>query len=147
MKKKRIDDKIGVPKGEIRLAKCCNPLPEDEIVASRTTKRKIMVHRKDCKNVANIPKGTIVQIPWGRKEGSTYEASIHILANDRAALLVDLLSALTGEKAEIVKTEAKSRPGGKVICKFKLKIQDYAHLQKIMGSLEDIESVHLVQRV
>lgn len=146
-KTKKATKEIKLPKGEIRLAKCCSPLPEDEVVAYRTTKRKIIVHRKDCKNTEKLPKNKIVKMPWGNKSGTVYGAEIKIKANDRNGLLGDLLNVLYGENIDILKTEAKSHASGLISCNFKINIDDYAKLKKIMEALANVESVHDVERV
>lgn len=78
----------------IKLAKCCNPVPGDEIVGFITKGRGISVHRKDCSNIANLSdqeKARFIEVEWeDLKAGKSYDAEICIVGNDRKGVLSDI---------------------------------------------------------
>ena len=86
-----------VVKGEagmlVRFAKCCSPLPGDEIIGYITRGRGVSVHRADCINVrdivANEPE-RLVEVAWAGDASGTFSAEIQIIAYDHAGLLADL---------------------------------------------------------
>ena len=80
----------------VKLSKCCNPLPGDEIVGYITKGRGVSVHRKDCHNVKDLisEENRMIDVEWYEQEKSEYQAEIEIYSNDRTGLLVDILKEL-----------------------------------------------------
>lgn len=78
----------------IRTARCCSPVPGDEIIGFITKGRGITVHRKDCTNIIHLPereKGRLIEVEWETpKEGQTYYADIVILGTDRKGMFSDI---------------------------------------------------------
>lgn len=77
----------------IRFAKCCNPLPGDEIIGYVTKGRGVAIHRADCPN-ANVNgdffKNRLVDVAWSNSEASKFEAEIQIKAVDRRGIINDI---------------------------------------------------------
>jgi (p)ppGpp synthase/HD superfamily hydrolase len=143
-----------VPKGPVvqeekvnfKIAKCCSPLPGDDVIGVKTTKRKIAVHRRGCSNLEKIPKGKLFAVDWGRAKRE-YETGIRVLAMDSPSLLTQLLNLLAENKAVIRSSNAKMMRTGRTECSFNIKINDAQHLEKIMKSLEKVPGVEKVSRV
>ncbi len=134
---------IGAP--QVKTANCCSPLPGDSIIGYRTTKRKITVHRQDCKNLILLPKQRLTQIAWSEKMDQ-YLAGISISAMDRPGLLNDILSTLAEAKAVINNTQVRIAKNNIANCQFSLKIKSTEQLEKIMQKMQKIQGIYVVSR-
>jgi len=129
----------------IRIAKCCNPVPGDGIVGVRTTKRKVSVHRAECKNAARITKEKTVKIKWGLAE-KNYVVGITVRAKDRPGLLPSILKIMDNSKVAIASTDAKVGKGNLMQCKFNVKIKNIEQLSGIMGKIRELPTVFETKR-
>ena len=86
----------GIDNCLVKLSKCCNPLPGDEIIGYITKGRGVSVHRKDCVNVNELLKeeNRIIDVKWFDQEKVTYTVEIEIFANDRNGLLADIIQKI-----------------------------------------------------
>lgn len=85
----------GVDNIQIKIAKCCNPVPGDDIVGYITRGRGVSVHRKDCSNIANIDPNRLIDVYWDVDDESTYNVEIQIIAFDRFGYLANLTSKIS----------------------------------------------------
>ncbi len=152
VKKPRIKDKpvkaITIKKHDrkIKLAKCCSPVPGDEITGFITTKRKISVHRTDCEELGkeNIRKG--VKVDWGLGTRGDYAVELKVRGEDRIGMLSDLLSVFSRNKINVTSANAKSVKTGYINCRFGLKISGLKHLDKVISELNSVKGVLEVSR-
>jgi len=129
----------------VRIAQCCKPVPGDEIVGYRTTKRKITVHRKDCKNVENLDKGRRTDVAWDVK--GDYSVQIRVEAMDRPMLLRDVLEAMASTKSTIKSTNARVDKLNRVTCLFDVEIKNLEQLNEIIKRIKKIRTVQTVERI
>jgi len=129
----------------IRIAKCCNPLPGDEILGVRTTKRKVSVHRENCKNVAKTAKKKIVKIKWGIAE-KHYIVGVGVKATDSPGLLPAILKIISGSKATLVSTDAKTIRNKVLQCKFNVKIKNITQLDNMISKIRALPRVFETSR-
>ncbi|MBU0701677.1 bifunctional (p)ppGpp synthetase/guanosine-3',5'-bis(diphosphate) 3'-pyrophosphohydrolase [bacterium] len=130
----------GISDIAFNLAKCCGPIPGDEI-AGYVTKGGITIHRKDCRNLVSVSNGQsrVVDAVWGDDKTGTYEAGIIVRAFDRNNLLKDMLSILAATKITINEAWAKVVDKGIAKCGFIVLIRDKEHLVEIMHILERVK--------
>jgi len=84
------------------LARCCNPVQGDEIVGYVTRGRGVTIHRRDCRNVLNLPdQERLIAVEWGSKEGEYYSVPVEITAYDREGLMRDIGAAVADEHINI----------------------------------------------
>jgi GTP pyrophosphokinase len=95
----------GIDNCLIKFAKCCNPLPGDEIIGFITRGYGVSVHKKDCMNVLNSPeseKERWINVYWASgTESDSYNATLDIIAEDRTALIADVTSAIAAGRLPI----------------------------------------------
>ena len=130
----------------IKFGKCCTPVFGDEIMGFRTSKRKISVHRRDCKELEKIKKDEMVEVEWSSQKGKEYIAEIKVTARDRAGLLGDVLNVFSANKADVVSANAKSAVGNLTNCIFEVKAQSLDQLQNIIEKARQVEGVKSVTR-
>lgn len=79
-------------------AKCCNPIPGDEIVGFVTIGEGIKIHRKDCRNIVSLrlaESERVVEVAWPKSNGADFLVAIHVSGKDRAGLLSDVTHAIS----------------------------------------------------
>ena len=98
----------GLPGCQVHFAKCCSPVPGDEIIGYITRGRGVTVHSMDCVNVrASHDPARWVEVHWSDTTNSSYNGSIQILASDRHNLLEDLMSYLSAQKVTVCAVSAR----------------------------------------
>ncbi|MDL2311243.1 bifunctional (p)ppGpp synthetase/guanosine-3',5'-bis(diphosphate) 3'-pyrophosphohydrolase, partial [Peptostreptococcaceae bacterium OttesenSCG-928-C18] len=86
----------GVDNIQIKIAKCCNPVPGDDIVGYITRGRGVSVHRKDCSNILNIDDpNRLIDVSWDSSENTNYNVEIKIIAFDRFGYLASLTQKIS----------------------------------------------------
>jgi len=91
----------------VRFAKCCNPVPGDEIVGYITRGRGVTVHKADCPNVSASEHERMVEVSWANTEGGSFNATINIIAYDHVSLLGELALFIGNLGVPIVAVSAK----------------------------------------
>ena len=129
----------------VKLAKCCSPLPGDEVIAIKTTKRKVSVHRADCRNAVSAEKEKLVGAIWGNPEKGGYEAQIIVNAKDSAGILSQMLSSLSAGKAKVVSSTARNANGNNK-CVFIVKVTGLGQLENAIQALKKIKGIISAER-
>ncbi|AWI06816.1 RelA/SpoT family protein [Clostridium drakei] len=142
-----------IVKGEsnllVRFAKCCNPVPGDEIVGYITKGRGVSIHRKDCKNVDFLLKNEdnkLVEVSWGRPKGAEYIAEIEISAEDREGILAEAMEIISNSNTYLYAVNAKPPKNGIATINIKLKISSIDDLKLVMKKIKRIRNVIDVYR-
>ncbi|MGN0713970.1 MAG: RelA/SpoT family protein [Anaerovoracaceae bacterium] len=134
----------------IRVARCCNPVPGDEIVGFITKGRGISVHRKDCSNVVSLPpeeKQRFIEVEWeDLKMGKSYNADICLLTYDRKGMLSDISKTCEDMDIHLSGVNAKSGKDGTVNMTITLSISSTQEMQKVLRCLRLIDGVIQVYR-
>ncbi len=129
----------------IRMAKCCKPLPGDEIIGYKTTKRKISVHRKSCPGIKGVDKAKVITVEWLGAE-KNYETALAIEAKDNAALFPELLKIFSENRIKIDSTNAKTNKNSITSCLFNVRIQKKGQLDKAIEKISALPYVLNVER-
>jgi len=152
--KKKMDFSGLIVKGEgnvlVRFAKCCNPVPGDEIIGYITKGRGVSVHRMDCKNVEALKKNEInkvVEVSWGASEGKGYITEIEIKADDRYGLLSDIMEVITVTKTQLYSINAKTLKNNVALINIKLRVSDTEHLKELQKKITKLSGVIEVYRI
>ncbi|MDR0886790.1 MAG: bifunctional (p)ppGpp synthetase/guanosine-3',5'-bis(diphosphate) 3'-pyrophosphohydrolase [Clostridiales Family XIII bacterium] len=135
----------------VRLARCCSPVPGDEIVGYITKGKGISVHRTDCTNIVNIPeseKGRLIDVQW-EQEGalpSDYDADLYIKAVDRKGLFSDISRVALELDINITRVDSRTNADESVDMELTLKISNVNQIQAVMKRLKMVEGVNDVLR-
>ncbi|MBM7651791.1 RelA/SpoT family protein [Neobacillus cucumis] len=134
----------------IRLSKCCNPVPGDEIVGFITKGRGVSVHRSDCPNIdSNDAQSRLIPVEWesslnDRKE---YNVDIEINGYDRQGLLNEVLQAVGETKTNISAVSGKSDRNKMATINMSIAIHNVNHLQKVVERIKQIPDIYSVRRM
>ena len=133
-----------------RLARCCSPVPGDEIVGYITKGRGITIHRTDCPNIVSLPeaeRARLVSVDWDAAKGSgSYNADIHILASSRKELFADISRTCLDMNVNITGVNLKTDDDGTVSIQMTLSVSHLGEMSKILRALGQVESVIEVYR-
>ncbi|KQU17113.1 RelA/SpoT family protein [Peribacillus butanolivorans] len=150
---KKRDSGVRVPGIEnllIRLSRCCNPVPGDEIVGYITKGRGVSVHRQDCPNLESGDSDhRLVPVEWESRinERKEYIVEIEISGYDRRGLLNEVLQAVNETKTNISAVSGKSDRNKVATIHMSIYIHNIAHLQKVVDRIKQISDVYSVRRI
>src|SRR6266705_2339483 len=129
-------------------AKCCNPIPGDEIVGYITRGRGVAVHTRACPNVQNLMYQTErrIAVEWGGASTATFSVQLTIRARDRAGLLAEITAVISGAGSNIHSLESRpDRTNARIDAN--LEIADKRQLETILVNIRKISGVYDVERV
>ncbi|MBI3988209.1 MAG: bifunctional (p)ppGpp synthetase/guanosine-3',5'-bis(diphosphate) 3'-pyrophosphohydrolase [candidate division NC10 bacterium] len=134
----------------VRFAKCCNPLPGDEIVGFITRGRGVSIHTRDCPNADQLlvdPDRKIV-VEWDSDRQVSHQVRILVtVGKDRPGLLAEISSAISASNINIAQAEVKVTEDRKGLNTFMLEVSDLKQLQAAMHAIQRIDGVLKVERV
>ena len=134
----------------VRLAKCCKPVPPDEITGFITRGRGVAVHRNDCVNAVPHDEGArerVVDAEWDIEGVGSFVATIEVRALDRMHLLVDVAQAMSVQRVNIIGVTTRTREDRVAVMQFDFELSDAAQIRAILRVLRDIDGVYEADRV
>ncbi len=151
-KKKAIPENGIIVKGIdnclVRLSRCCNPVPGDQIIGYITRGRGVSVHRSDCTNVSGSQgeDERLIEVKWYTSSNVAYKADITVMANDRTALLMEITNTTAEAKIPLKAMNARTTRDQIAIINLTLEIIDTEQLDKIIKRLKKVDGVFEVTR-
>ena len=133
----------------VRMAKCCNPVPGDDIIGYITRGRGVSVHRSDCCSLGHTPEDLerMIEVAWDGASSESFHVGIDIQAYDRAGILMEVMAVLSELKITITNINAKVQEDTKnVSINVTVDIRDISQLDFVMTKLRRIREVYTVQR-
>ena len=134
----------------VKLARCCAPVPGDQITGFITRGSGVSVHRADCINIGDlkIHQGDrMVGVKWNLSAKSTFLVNIQVQALDRARLLSDVTKSLSDQHVNILSASVVTNKDQTAICKFSFEMADASHLDAVLAAVRTIEGVYDVDRI
>ncbi len=138
----------GIDNCLVKLSKCCNPLPGDEIIGYITKGRGVSVHRKDCVNVEDLltEENRIIDVRWYEEAKENYNVNIEVLANDRNGLLVEILNVIKDTKASLMGVNTKTTKERIAIIDLNIEVENIEELNRVIRAIKKVDSVYEVRR-
>jgi len=138
----------GIENCLVRLSKCCNPLPGDEIMGYITRGRGVSIHRTDCTNTKEFEseKDRIVEVNWFVMPNVSYNANLQIQAFDRNGLFAEISNTVTDAKATLRAINARTAKDKTAVMNLTIEIHDTEQLEKIIKKIKRVEGVYEVTR-
>lgn len=137
----------GSPDVLTKMARCCTPVPGDEIVGFITRGDGVSIHRGDCKNVASLNPERVVEVSWADDSRGVFMVQIQIEALDRSGLLSDVTRVLTENHVNILSAAVSTGRDRVALSKFVFEMADPSHLDHLLNQVRRIEAVYDVYRV
>ena len=138
----------------VRFAKCCSPVPGDDIVGFVTRGRGVTVHRRDCVNMQSLPeteRPRLIEAGWRGGDGEEnghglYLAEIKIYATNRTGLLVDITKIFTERKIDMTSVNSRTNRQGLATLIIEFEISGAEQVRQLIERIRQVESVIDVQR-
>jgi len=133
----------------VRMAKCCSPVPGDDIIGYITRGRGVSIHRSDCTSLGHTPEDLerMIEVSWDGASGESFHVGIDIQAYDRNGLLMEVMAVLSELKITITNINAKVQEDTKTVSiNVVVDIRDISQLDFVMTKLRRIREVYTVQR-
>ena len=133
----------------VKLARCCTPVPGDDVLGFVTRGHGVSVHRLDCVNVESLRKepDRIVPVTWAPKATSVFLVNIQVEALDRSRLLSDVTRALSDQHVNILSASVSTTRDRIALSRFTFEMADAAHLGSVLKAVRGVEGVFDVYRV
>jgi GTP pyrophosphokinase len=133
----------------VKLAKCCTPVPGDDIVGFVTRGNGVSVHRRDCVNYPDLAqeRDRLVDVAWRPTAESVFLVTIQVEALDRARLLADVSRVLSDHHVNILSASSTTNRDRIAISRFTFEMADPAHLGAVLKEIRGVEGVFDARRV
>ena len=128
----------------IHLARCCTPVPGDQIVGFVTQGRGVSVHRADCANagaLADRSQERLIEVEWDRGNDGVFVATIEVQAFDRSRLLADVSRVVSEHHLNIVAARTATTPDRVSRMAFDVELADPTHLHSLISALKHLDGV------
>ena len=138
----------------IRFAKCCSPVPGDDIVGFITRGRGVSIHRRDCMNLQNKVKESsesgkgdrLLDVSWEDSETGSYPVDIEIMGIDRPNLLMEIMNVISDRKVNITAVNGRTNKDKTVTLHLTVVIKDLNHLELVINGLNRVKDIFSVRR-
>ena len=139
----------GAPDILVKLAKCCTPVPGDEIVGFITRGQGVSVHRDTCNNVESLKRepDRLIDVSWSPNAQSIFLVNIQVEALDRAGLLSDVTRVLSEHHVNILSASVNTTSERLALSRFAFETGDARHLERVLNAVRRIDAVYDVYRV
>lgn len=139
----------GDPGLYVKLAKCCMPVPGDEIIGFVTRGDGVSVHRADCTNVRDLERSPerFVKVEWGPTADAAYLVAIQVEGIDRAGLLSDVTRVLSEMHMNILSASATTTKDRVFTIRLSFETPDPRHLDNVVAAIKRVSGVYDVSRV
>jgi GTP pyrophosphokinase len=133
----------------VRLARCCTPVPGDEILGFVTRGQGVSVHRTDCPNAKSLlaQPERLIDVTWRAGKPTSFVVAVQVEALDRTRLLSDVATVLSDHHVNILSATSAVGRDRTTILRFTFELADITHLAEILGAVKKIENVYDAFRV
>ena len=137
----------GSPDVLTKMARCCTPVPGDEITGFITRGEGVSVHRTDCTNVGSLNAARVVEVSWAESSRGVFMVQIQVEALDRSGLLSDITRVLTENHVNILSATVSTGRDRVALSRYVFEMADPSHLDHLLNQIRRIEAVYDVYRV
>jgi GTP pyrophosphokinase len=138
----------GVEDVMVRYAKCCEPIPGDEIIGFISRGRGITIHTALCPHIQGFDSERLIDVHWSIKEKQNYPVGMRVICRDKKGLLAELSAVISTLDINISHAEIDTRQHDmQAICNFKLDVMDLNQFNEVVTAMKKLNSVISVERV
>ncbi len=139
----------GIDNCLVKLSKCCNPVPGDDIVGYITRGRGVSIHRADCKNLKDLfedEESRMIDVYWYTEKEAAYNVDIEVFANDRSGLLADIIAQISNAKTKLIAVNCRANKERIAITEVTVEVENLEQLNDILKAIRKVDSVYEVKR-
>jgi guanosine-3',5'-bis(diphosphate) 3'-pyrophosphohydrolase len=131
----------------VRFAKCCDPIPGDEITGYISRGRGITVHKANCVHIREMDSDRLVDVKWDIREKRDYPVQMRIIGNDKKGFLADVSAAISSVDVNISHAEINTEQAGQAVCDFVVNVNDLQQFNKVVATVKKLRGVTSVERL
>jgi len=133
----------------VRLARCCTPVPGDDILGFVTRGQGVSVHRTDCPNAKSLiaQPERLIDVTWKAGKPTSFVVAVQVEALDRTRLLSDVATVLSDHHVNILSATSAVGRDRTTMLRFTFELADITHLTEILGAVKKVENVYDAFRV
>lgn len=136
----------GLDDVQVRMGKCCNPIPGDPITGFITKGRGITVHAIGCHRAHEVENSRRIQVEWNKGYAFAHPVNIRVMTHDKPGILSKISKSINNAGINIRSAMARSLPDQKGSFVFEVEVKDYSELLKTISAIEQMEEVITVNR-
>ena len=138
----------GIEDVMVHYAKCCNPIPGDEIVGYISRGRGINIHTAQCPHIQEFDSERVVDVQWSIREKHTYPVGMRVVCKDQKGLVAELSAIISSMDINISHAEIDTRLHDmQAICDFKMDVNDLNQFNQVVSAIKKLKSVISVERI
>jgi GTP pyrophosphokinase len=131
----------------VHLAKCCTPVPGDDVVGYITRGRGVSVHLENCPNIAHLEPERTVDVSWDLSSDNAYPVNLMVITTDQKGMLAAVSNAISKEDANIFEARITTAVDLSATFSFGIEVKSGEHLQKVLSAIRKLSGVIRVERV
>ncbi len=131
----------------VRFAKCCNPIPGEEIVGYISRGRGITVHTAECPLAMEMDADRLVDVEWNLKEKHTFPVHMRVISSDYKGVLAEISSVISSLDVNISHAEVDTNSNNQAICDFILDVNDLNQYDRVVAQIKKLSNVVSVERI
>ena len=131
----------------VRFAKCCNPLPGDEVSGYITRGRGVTIHRADCSHVRDMDPERRVEVEWDLSKEEVRPVRIQVISSDRAGILADMAGVMKKHEINILEAEVKTTEDLTGVATFTIQVHDAKQLHRVLKDISGLRDILSVRRM
>ena len=130
-----------------RVARCCSPVPGDDIIGFVTVGRGVSVHRSDCLNIGTFDSARLVDVGWSESLETLFSVWIHVEALDRSWLLRDVTSAISDTGGSILASSSATGRDLVALLRYEVELSDASQIDRVLNELRRVDGVFDAERI
>jgi len=133
----------------VKLARCCTPVPGDDVLGFVTRGQGVSVHRTDCPNVKDLVRqdDRLIEVSWNAGKPTSFAVAVQVEALDRRKLLQDLATVLGDQHVNILAVSSSTAKDRVATLRFTFELADIAHLSALLATVKRVDGVFDAYRV
>jgi GTP diphosphokinase / guanosine-3',5'-bis(diphosphate) 3'-diphosphatase len=136
----------GIDDVMVKFARCCNPIPGDDISGYISRGRGITVHTRNCPHIKNLDPDRIVDVNWSVREKHAYPVRIKVVCDDRKGILTEVSSTISAFDVNISYAQVETIDMI-ATCNFVIDVNDLQQLNQIVMAIKQLKSVKSIERI
>jgi GTP diphosphokinase / guanosine-3',5'-bis(diphosphate) 3'-diphosphatase len=137
----------GVEDVMVKFAKCCEPIPGDDIIGFISRGRGITIHTTQCPNTQDLDQERLVEVQWNVKKSQTFSVLMRVVCRDKKGVLAEVSAVISSLDINITHAEVDTTPDLKAICNFKVEVHDLNQFNHMVAVIKTLKAVLSVERL
>jgi guanosine-3',5'-bis(diphosphate) 3'-pyrophosphohydrolase len=137
----------GVEDVMVKFAKCCEPIPGDDIVGYISRGRGITIHTLQCSNTQELDSERLVDVQWNVKKNQTFSVLMRIICRDKKGVLAEVSSIMSSLDVNITHAEVDTTADLRAICNFNVEVHDLNEFSHMVSAIKSLKAVISVERL